>query len=194
MNHVRKEVVVPEKNQTTSLSSGVEDEDIVVGDLENVAPIIFFTPNELTALLKQTDIGKRLLENSNNILSTDSKKELASIIAAYHLNSSWSHPDSNKRKLSKFMLENYVHCIKLRFPKESADTVGNFNILCIKLINIWTIFKRSILPVVYLLYLGRNFNRLFWYTNDFLIINLKYVISIRHIFCWFTSYATMQGH
>lgn len=106
----------------TGLSSDEDDGEEPDGQ-ENLTPNLLFTPNDLTKLLKQTDIGKRILQNSNPALSIDSKKELATIIAGHHLTCSWSHAESAKRKLSQFMLENYVSCIKLRFPQETSDAV-----------------------------------------------------------------------
>ncbi|KXJ83789.1 hypothetical protein RP20_CCG000691 [Aedes albopictus] len=106
----------------TGLSSDEDDGEEPDGQ-ENLTPNLLFTPNDLTKLLKQTDIGKRILQNSNPALSIDSKKELATIIAGHHLTCSWSHVESSKRKLSQFMLENYVSCIKQRFPQETSDAV-----------------------------------------------------------------------
>lgn len=111
------------KNQRSSTEIGENEKD-PMENLENISPNVFFTPNDLTELLKKTDTGKRLLQNSNRVLSNDSKKELASIIASYHLTSSFNHPDPAKRKLSALSVENYVRCIILRFPHESCDMVS----------------------------------------------------------------------
>lgn len=82
---------------------------------------LFFTPNDLTALLDKTEIGQSILRNSmKGSLSKESKKELSTIIASNHI---LHYPENNVCRLSRAVLENYVNCINLRFPAEIEDTV-----------------------------------------------------------------------
>lgn len=84
----------------------------------------FFAPDDLNLLLSTSEIGQSILRSSlKGPLSKDSKKELASIIANHHISRHSQGNNVGLCRLTKAVLENYVNCIKLRFPTEKDDMV-----------------------------------------------------------------------
>ncbi|XP_021711956.1 uncharacterized protein LOC5578990 [Aedes aegypti] len=85
---------------------------------------LLFSPDDLSALLAKTETGQSILRNSlKGPLSKDSKKELSIIIADHHILRHFHENNLSLCRLPKAVLENYVHCIKLRFPAEIEDMV-----------------------------------------------------------------------
>ncbi|XP_062537622.1 uncharacterized protein LOC134205933 [Armigeres subalbatus] len=82
----------------------------------------FFSPDDLSHLLAKSDVGQAIIQNSlKGPLSKDSKKELAGIIANHHLSCHSAGNNVALCRLPKAVLENYVNCVKLRFPAENND-------------------------------------------------------------------------
>ncbi|XP_058821508.1 uncharacterized protein LOC131683496 isoform X3 [Topomyia yanbarensis] len=102
-----------------AITSGILPQKSVVPATANT---LIFTPDDLGSLLANSEVGQFILRSSlKGPLSKDSKKELASIIASHHI-SGYSN-NIGLCRLPKAVLENYVNCIKLRFPSENNDMI-----------------------------------------------------------------------